>query len=119
MTQAERISRAAANALLKTLEEPPQKTILILISSNSRYVLPTIISRCLLIKFSLVGSKIITEALRSKNANSVAIQKIAKLACGKPGIALEHIINPHLINGQDEAIRDLEKQEKKDISALL
>jgi len=49
---AEGINRNAANALLKTLEEPPEKTLLLLICHNRMQLLPTIRSRCQLIDFS-------------------------------------------------------------------
>ena len=42
----ERLNINAANSLLKTLEEPPQKTVLILVSSNPSQLIPTIRSRC-------------------------------------------------------------------------
>ena len=43
---AETMNNNAANALLKTLEEPPQKSILFLISHRADVLLPTIKSRC-------------------------------------------------------------------------
>jgi DNA polymerase-3 subunit delta' len=49
---AERLSPAAANALLKTLEEPPEQVILILITQSISRLLPTVISRCKRIRFS-------------------------------------------------------------------
>ncbi len=48
---AERINPQATNAFLKTLEEPPSQTVLILISSNPQQILPTVISRCQGIRF--------------------------------------------------------------------
>lgn len=46
INHADRMTSEAANSLLKTLEEPPGKSILILISSNEENLLPTIVSRC-------------------------------------------------------------------------
>lgn len=43
---ADRMTREAANALLKSLEEPPDKSMFILLAENPQYLLPTIISRC-------------------------------------------------------------------------
>jgi DNA polymerase-3 subunit delta' len=43
---AERVREDAANALLKTLEEPPARTVLILVSDQPEFLLPTIVSRC-------------------------------------------------------------------------
>ena len=44
--QADRLSEGAANAFLKTLEEPPPKTVLILVTDSPQSILPTIVSRC-------------------------------------------------------------------------
>jgi DNA polymerase-3 subunit delta' len=52
MEPAERMSVNAANSLLKTLEEPPGNAIIILLSANADMLLPTIRSRCQLIRFS-------------------------------------------------------------------
>lgn len=49
--QAESLQSEAANSLLKTLEEPPEKTILILIATSIAGMLPTVLSRCQQIRF--------------------------------------------------------------------
>jgi len=49
---AEQLGTEGANALLKTLEEPPSSTVIILVSHRPRLLLPTIVSRCQLIRFS-------------------------------------------------------------------
>lgn len=51
---ADRMNEPAANALLKTLEEPPQTSFLILITSQAAALLPTIRSRCQTIRFAPV-----------------------------------------------------------------
>jgi DNA polymerase III delta' subunit len=49
---AENLNRESANALLKTLEEPPSNTVIVLVSHRPKLLLPTIISRCQAIRFS-------------------------------------------------------------------
>ena len=56
--KAELLSLDAANALLKTLEEPPVETIFILTTTNIREIIPTIISRCQNIYFPETGAKL-------------------------------------------------------------
>ena len=51
INNAERMTPAAANSFLKTLEEPPTKTLIILIASNPHQLLPTVVSRCQGIRF--------------------------------------------------------------------
>jgi DNA polymerase-3 subunit delta' len=53
---AERMNKASANAILKTLEEPPQGTVIILVSHKSTMLLPTIVSRCQIIRFTPVDA---------------------------------------------------------------
>jgi DNA polymerase-3 subunit delta' len=71
---ADRLNVQAANAFLKTLEEPPQKSILILLSTEPSRILETILSRCLRLNFS-------TETARSLSAaQSVWLQKFSSAA---------------------------------------
>ena len=61
---AEAMNPQAANTMLKTLEEPPSSTILILISPNLYQLLPTIISRCQGVKFHLLPSDLVKRILQ-------------------------------------------------------
>jgi DNA polymerase-3 subunit delta' len=63
----EEANRQAANALLKTLEEPPQKVILILTAASSDSLLPTIVSRCEVIRLRPVSSAILIEGLSNSS----------------------------------------------------
>jgi DNA polymerase III delta' subunit len=49
---AEYLGNESANALLKTLEEPPSSTVIVLISHRPKLLLPTIVSRCQLVRFT-------------------------------------------------------------------
>jgi DNA polymerase-3 subunit delta' len=60
---ADTLSSAAANCLLKTLEEPPQGTILVLLAQSVADVLPTIVSRCQRVPLNLVGEQAIADWL--------------------------------------------------------
>jgi DNA polymerase-3 subunit delta' len=53
LESAERMNQASANALLKILEEPPPHTVFILIAEHLATILPTVLSRCQIIPFSL------------------------------------------------------------------
>ncbi len=63
---AEKMNAAAGNALLKTLEEPGGEALLILLTSRSEGVLPTIRSRCQRLPFSHLPRELIREVLREK-----------------------------------------------------
>jgi DNA polymerase III subunit delta' len=62
---ADRLNPQAANAFLKTLEEPPTKSVLILLSTEPQRILETILSRCLRLNFSGDGKR----ELNSEEAN--------------------------------------------------
>ena len=59
---ADRLNMAAANAFLKTLEEPPPKSVLILLTTEPERILETIQSRCLRLDFAGEGARPLTEA---------------------------------------------------------
>jgi len=65
--QVEKMNLQACNAFLKTLEEPPSSTVLILITSNIYQLLPTMISRCQGIKFNPLPPEAIREILQSQD----------------------------------------------------
>ena len=65
---AQAMNPAASNAFLKVLEEPPERTILILTAGHTSDLLPTIVSRCQHIRFNPVSSKILEEMLIKRQA---------------------------------------------------
>ena len=83
INEAEKMTRSAQNAILKTLEEPNDKTVIILVSSNADKILPTILSRCQKIRFSLVPDGII----RKRLPDTMDMQDIIFWSLGRPRIA--------------------------------
>ncbi|MFZ1073351.1 MAG: hypothetical protein WAO21_07930 [Verrucomicrobiia bacterium] len=57
ITAADRLNNQAANAFLKTLEEPPAKSVLILLTTEPQRILETVLSRCLRLNFSGEGAR--------------------------------------------------------------
>jgi len=87
---AECMTESAANALLKTLEEPTGNTIFFLISSNSYQLLPTIRSRCQHIRCEPLNIANMNKWLSTQdNIPSTSAARIIKLADGSIGRALE------------------------------
>jgi DNA polymerase-3 subunit delta' len=87
--EAESLSIEAANSLLKTLEEPKGKTMIILCAPSVGSVLPTIVSRCQTINFLPVKKEEIKSALVSAGASESDAENYARLSSGRPGIAME------------------------------
>ena len=66
MVEAERMKDEAANAFLKTLEEPPPQTLIILITEQPDHLLPTILSRCVRVPLHTPGAGLhLSEAQRA------------------------------------------------------
>ncbi len=64
--QAELLTREAANALLKSLEEPPPYTLFVLLSQTTEALLPTIVSRCQVVRFRPLPREIISHLLQKR-----------------------------------------------------
>lgn len=80
---AEHMNAQAANKLLKIIEEPPEKTVFILITENAEDILPTILSRCQVVKVPRLRDEEIENALVEKKLSGEGEAKsIATLAEG-------------------------------------
>lgn len=84
------LERGGANALLKNLEEPPAGTIFLLISHAPGRLLPTIRSRCRLLRFDTLDDDVMTAVLRRglPQADPAEIAALAAAGGGSPGRAL-------------------------------
>lgn len=86
--EAEKLSMAAANALLKTLEEPKGKTLILLRAPSLKHVPATIASRCQIIRLYPVSESVIEQALSKKGLGKSDAHRLARLSFGRPGLAL-------------------------------
>ncbi|RJF91123.1 DNA polymerase III subunit delta' [Sphingomonas cavernae] len=84
------LERAAANALLKNLEEPPADTVFLLVSHAPGRLLPTIRSRCRLLRFSALDEAAMANVLRAElpEADAAEIAALVRAGEGSPGRAL-------------------------------
>lgn len=102
---AEKMTQAAANALLKTLEEPSKDTVIILLTTNANLILPTIRSRSVILKFKKISKKTIKEYLIN-NYSSIK-EMDADLASSYSQGILSKAIN--IINKEDATINKREE----------
>jgi DNA polymerase-3 subunit delta' len=84
---AETMNIPAANAFLKTLEEPPKESVIILVSSRPDLLLPTIRSRCSRVNFSPLSPEACRRVLVGKIPEE-NLDSVARLSMGRPGRAL-------------------------------
>jgi hypothetical protein len=81
---AEALTAQAQNALLKTLEEPPPRTALVLTAAAPRALLPTVRSRCVSLRFPPVPAAEVLEAARRAGATAESAGALAAAAGGDP-----------------------------------
>ncbi len=88
---ADRMTIAAQNALLKTLEEPPPTTYLILLTRSMDRLLPTTRSRCQPVRFRRLPTDFIVEQLRAQreNVSTETARYLAQFSDGRLGAALQ------------------------------
>jgi len=82
ISEADRMTTEASNSLLKLLEEPPEHLLLILTTSRLDKLLPTIISRCQLIKFSPLDEENVSQRLVESGIESYRAKTISRLSMG-------------------------------------
>ncbi|MCY4395740.1 MAG: DNA polymerase III subunit delta' [Rhodospirillaceae bacterium] len=82
------MNRNAANALLKSLEEPPGKCLFLLINHVSGAVLPTIRSRCQVLALPALGPEDLRRVLSAAAPDLAADEAVLELAGGSPGRAI-------------------------------
>jgi len=88
LDDAHEITDTAANFLLKTLEEPPSRTLFILVSAAEHRLLPTVISRCQRVRFSPLAEEQVLAILLRRGTDPALARRAAHLAGGSVGRAL-------------------------------
>lgn len=83
------MTEPAANALLKTLEEPTGSTVFILVSASAEDFPTTVASRCRIIHFGKVGTSELVEGLLRRGVERSEAEVVAEVAGGRPGMALQ------------------------------
>jgi DNA polymerase-3 subunit delta' len=106
----EEASLSAANALLKTLEEPPPQVVLILSAESGEGLLPTIVSRCEVLRLRPLAVNEVNLGLANKwKLPSEQANLLAHLSGGRPGYALRLRDEPGLLDKRNQWISDLQK----------
>jgi DNA polymerase-3 subunit delta' len=90
LAASDRMAPNMSNILLKTLEEPPLHTVIILLANNTRFLLPTILSRCQPIHFNPLPIPLVSKWLmKQKGLDEREAHLLATLSEGSLGKALE------------------------------
>ena len=90
---ADDLERPAANALLKSLEEPPEGTYFLLVSHSPARLLPTIRSRCRTLRFAALSEDVLAELMAREIPDAAPEERAAAIAAagGSPGAALAFV----------------------------
>jgi DNA polymerase-3 subunit delta' len=97
----------AANALLKTLEEAPSYAVLILTADNPEQLLPTIVSRCEVLRLRPLSIEEVHRGLESRGLENGRAKLIAHVSGGRFGYALRLLEDPSLLEKREERLNDL------------
>lgn len=92
------MSKAASNALLKTLEEPKGKKIIFLLASDERMMLPTIKSRCQTLFFRNVPESVLSTYAQEQGIGAPEAKEMARFALGLPGNVVNWIKDKEQFN---------------------
>lgn len=98
----------AANALLKTLEEAPAHAILLLTADTPEQLLPTIISRCEILRLRALPVGAIETDLLSRGVDDERARLLAHISGGRPGYARSLVDDMTLLEKREERLNDLQ-----------
>lgn len=113
---ADRLNKAAQNALLKTLEEPNDKIVLILISQDNKKILATIKSRCQRVKFGPVSREELEKNIPVGEKNK---QALIFWSLGRPGLMLSLARDKCEVDFREDAAAELKMLLNKGLAEKL
>jgi DNA polymerase-3 subunit delta' len=99
---------SAQNALLKTLEESPRHAILILTADTPEQLLPTIVSRCEVLRLRPLPIGMVEAALRERAADETTARLLAHISGGRPGYAFRLMDDEEMLKFRNQRLEDLQ-----------
>jgi len=106
--EADKMTPQAQNALLKTLETPPGDAVFFLMTDQMTALLPTIISRCRIVRFALLEEKECVSVLTSRHGiEKEQARLLAKLSLGSVGQAIEMDKSEQYWKTREQVVRAL------------
>jgi DNA polymerase-3 subunit delta' len=99
---------SASNALLKTLEEAPAHAILILTADAPEMLLPTIVSRCEVLRLRPLSAEAVEAFLKQRGADEAAARLLAHVSGGRPGYALRLLQDGELMKFRTDRLDEMQ-----------
>lgn len=107
---AEKLSEAAANSLLKILEEPPEQVVLVLIATDAGGLLPTIVSRCRQVNLRPVPPEVVSKELVSRyEVEAEKVEEVTRLSGGRLGWAIRMMDEPESLEQRAASLDTIEE----------
>lgn len=115
LVDADKMTTEAANSLLKVLEEPPPQVVIILIAESTVPMLPTVVSRCQLVRFSLIPAPAIEQALITRfGVPKGRARFFATLSGGQLGRAVQWATSEDALQQREKMLDLLKRLERAD-----
>ncbi len=103
----EEANESTQNALLKTLEEPNPCVVILVTAENEQKLLPTIVSRCEVLRLRALAAEELAIALQAQGIPSQQADLLAHISAGRPGMALRLYHEPALLEKRQQYLQDL------------
>ena len=116
INDADKMTKEAQNCLLKTLEEPPEFSTIILIGTNENAFLSTIKSRCMILHFQKIEDEKIKQYLSNQLEENNITENMLKMFQGSIGKAIKLKDKQELYNKIENIIENLNKKDLIDVS---
>lgn len=117
--RAEQLRANTANALLKTLEEPPAHTVFILLGTSTDVMLPTIVSRCQCVPFRMLSTEESTTAVAHATGLAPARCRMAVAVAGGPSRAIEFLKSAERQEARRQMLRAVDALPRADEADIL
>lgn len=108
--EAEKMTEQAQNAMLKTIEEPPEYAVILLLTVNAKLLLPTILSRCILLNVRPVARQAVTRLLTERHGIAGYMAEVAAdFADGVPGKAIVYAQSGDFVSLKEDVLKILKR----------
>jgi DNA polymerase-3 subunit delta' len=105
----EEANSSSANAMLKTLEEPPDHVVIILTAKSAENLLPTIVSRCEVLRLRPLPVGTVEGYLKEHGADEGTAHLLAHVSGGRPGYALRLMQDKETLDFRAKRLQDLQE----------
>lgn len=120
INEAERMTEQAQNAILKTIEEPPSYAVIFLLMNNTSHILPTILSRCVLLDLKAVEEeKVATYLMKKYGVPDYAAKLAAQFSQGNIGKAIRYGTSNDFMQIKEDVLHLLKYIDQMEISEII